>query len=81
MQVFDGNAKYQTQWNNLMRPCGLFVTRGKNPLAAIGEPDNIASTICVRGWTSDDLGRLGKARSAEVSPDQGIRIGSADERL
>ena len=51
VQVFDGNGKYQTQWNNLMRPCGLFVKRGKNPLAAIGEPDNIASTICVRGWT------------------------------
>jgi hypothetical protein len=23
VKVFDGNGKYQTQWNNLMRPCGL----------------------------------------------------------
>lgn len=37
VQVFDGNGKYQGQWNNLARPCGLFVARGKNPLAFIGE--------------------------------------------
>ncbi len=37
IQVFDGNGKYQTQWHNLMRPCGLFVTRGKAPLAIVGE--------------------------------------------
>ena len=30
VQVFDSNGKYETQWHNLMRPCGLFVTRGKN---------------------------------------------------
>jgi hypothetical protein len=44
------------------------------------QPDNIASTICVRGWTR--IIRLPReCTSAEVSPDQGIRIGSADERL
>jgi DNA-binding beta-propeller fold protein YncE len=45
VQVFDGNGKYQTQWNNLMRPCGLFVTRGKNPLAVVGElgPETVAT--------------------------------------
>ncbi len=37
VQVFDGNGKYETQWNNLMRPCGLFVARGKNPMAVVGE--------------------------------------------
>ncbi len=37
VQVFDGNGRYQGQWNNLARPCGLFVTRGGNPLAFIGE--------------------------------------------
>ena len=31
VQVFDGKGKYQAQWNNLMRPCGLFVARGKQP--------------------------------------------------
>jgi DNA-binding beta-propeller fold protein YncE len=45
VQVFDSNGKYQTQWNNLMRPCGLFVTRGKDPLAIIGElgPETVAT--------------------------------------
>lgn len=37
VQVFDGKGWYQTQWNNLMRPCGLFVARGNSPLAFIGE--------------------------------------------
>ena len=45
VQVFDGNGKYETQWNNLARPCGLFVTRGKNPVAVIGElgPETVAT--------------------------------------
>ena len=45
VQVFDGNGKYQSQWNNLARPCGLFVARGKNPLAFIGElgPESVAT--------------------------------------
>jgi hypothetical protein len=37
VQVFDGNGKYAGQWNNLARPCGLYVARGKDPLAFIGE--------------------------------------------
>src|ERR1700738_3691782 len=37
VQVFDSNGKFETQWHNLMRPCGLFVTRGKEPIAVVGE--------------------------------------------
>jgi DNA-binding beta-propeller fold protein YncE len=37
VQVFDGNGKYETQWNNLHRPCGLFCCRGKSPTFVIGE--------------------------------------------
>jgi hypothetical protein len=45
VQVFDGNGKYQGQWNNLARPCGLYVARGKDPLAFIGElgPETVAT--------------------------------------
>jgi DNA-binding beta-propeller fold protein YncE len=45
VQVFDSNGKYETQWHNLMRPCGLFVTRGREPIAVIGElgPETVAS--------------------------------------
>ena len=32
VQVFDGNGKYETQWNNLHRPCGLFMPPGKCPV-------------------------------------------------
>jgi hypothetical protein len=28
IQVFDGDGRYETQWNNLHRPCGLFMTPG-----------------------------------------------------
>ena len=28
VQVFDGNGKYETQWNNLHRPCGIFMPHG-----------------------------------------------------
>jgi DNA-binding beta-propeller fold protein YncE len=37
VQVFDGNGRYETQWNNLHRPSGLFMTGGKCPLCYIAE--------------------------------------------
>jgi len=37
VQVFDVDGKYETQWNNLHRPCGLFMPRGKCPHCFIGE--------------------------------------------
>src|SRR5437762_27323 len=37
VQVFDGNGKYEAQWNNLHRPCGLFMPYSRNPVCYIGE--------------------------------------------
>ena len=38
VQVFDGNGKYETQWNNLHRPCGLSLLRRQTAeFAIIGE--------------------------------------------
>src|SRR5579883_3173925 len=37
VQVFDGNGKYETQWNNLHRPCGLYMPHGHKPVCYIGE--------------------------------------------
>ncbi len=37
VQVFDGNGKYETQWANLHRPCGLYMPPGKQPICYIGE--------------------------------------------
>jgi len=37
VQVFDGNGKYEAQWNNLHRPCGLYMHNTKHPVCYIGE--------------------------------------------
>lgn len=37
VQVFNGDGKYETQWNNMHRPCGLYCESGRNPLFFIGE--------------------------------------------
>jgi DNA-binding beta-propeller fold protein YncE len=37
VQVFDGNGKYEAQWNNLHRPCGLCMGNEASPLYYIGE--------------------------------------------
>ena len=37
VQVFDGNGKYETQWNNLHRPCALHCCGGKQPNFIVGE--------------------------------------------
>jgi DNA-binding beta-propeller fold protein YncE len=37
VQVFDGNGRYETQWNNLHRPCGLYMPACRDPLCYIGE--------------------------------------------
>ena len=43
VQVFDGNGRYETQWNNLHRPCGLYMPPGKCPVCYIGELGSVAS--------------------------------------
>ena len=37
VQVFNGEGKYETQWNFLHRPCGLCIGQGVKPLCYIGE--------------------------------------------
>src|ERR1700687_5954902 len=37
VQVFDGNGKYEAQWNNMHRPCGLYVEPRRHPVCYIGE--------------------------------------------
>jgi len=37
VQVFDGNGRYETQWNNLHRPCALCCCGGKRPNFIVGE--------------------------------------------
>ena len=44
VQVFDRNGRYETQWNNLFRPCALHMQRGRNALMYIGELSPMART-------------------------------------
>jgi DNA-binding beta-propeller fold protein YncE len=37
VQVFDPSGRYETQWGNLHRPCGLFVERGSAPTVFVSE--------------------------------------------
>src|SRR4051794_27359735 len=37
VQVFDGNGKFETQWQNLNRPCGLCMPYGHQPIFFVGE--------------------------------------------
>ena len=37
VQVFDGNGRYETQWVNMHRPCGLYCCRGPQLRFLIGE--------------------------------------------
>src|ERR1700674_2978291 len=37
VQVFDGRGRFETQWNNLHRPCGLCAQGDRQPIFYIGE--------------------------------------------
>ena len=37
VQVFDGNGRYEAQWNNLHRPCGLYMPYARQPVCYVGE--------------------------------------------
>lgn len=37
IQIFDGNGRYEGQWNNLHRPSAFFMTPGPCPLCFVGE--------------------------------------------
>ena len=36
-KVFDGQGRYETQWVNMHRPCGLYCCAGNQPRFIIGE--------------------------------------------
>ena len=73
IQVFDGNGKYETQWNNLHRPCGLFMPGGKCPICYVGElgpvepvnrdVPNLGPRVTIVDNTGKRLSRLGGLRA------------------
>jgi DNA-binding beta-propeller fold protein YncE len=78
IQVFDGDGKYETQWNNLHRPSGLFMTAGKCPICYVGEigpymdvnrhVPNLGPRVSILDHKGQLLGRLAREPSAGVEP-------------
>ncbi len=74
VQVFDGNGKYETQWNNLHRPNGMCLGpnggHGTDPLCYIGEGGpageinkdwpNIGARVSIHTLKGKVVARLGK---------------------
>ena len=78
VQVFDGEGRYQAQWNNLHRPCALYMPPGKCPVCFIGElgpglavnrnMPNIGPRIAVVDHTGKRLARIGSAGGPGLGP-------------
>ena len=73
VQVFDGNGAYETQWNNLHRPCGLFMEAGRQAdllyrrawSGACCQPGtpNLGARVSIVTNEGKLLARLGASRS------------------
>jgi sugar lactone lactonase YvrE len=70
VQIFDGDGRFETQWNNLHRPNGMCMALGANPLVYIGEGGpsgeinrdwpNIGPRVSIHTHKGQVLARLGK---------------------
>ena len=82
VQVFDGNGKYETQWNNLHRPSGLYMPTGKCPICYIGEcgpvmgvnraSPNLGPRVSIVDNKGKLLARFGDVAGAGNAPGQFI---------
>ena len=86
VQVFDGNGRYETQWNNLHRPCGLYMPYSHNPVCYIGElsVNRLNANLGPRVSIVDNQGKLlsrigdpfaGQAPTAFIGP-HGLTVDS-----
>ena len=67
VQIFDSNGRFETQWNNLHRPCAIFIS--EDQLVYIGElgwglsvnenHPNLGPRITVMNTKGERLGRIG----------------------
>ena len=78
VQIFDGEGRYQGQWNNIHRPCALFMPAGKCPVCYIGElgpgmavnrnVPNIGPRLSVVDHTGKRLARIGARTGPGLGP-------------
>ena len=93
VQVFDTNGKYEAQWNNLHRPCGLFMPRGECPHCFIGElgpgmpvnrkMPNLGPRLTIVDNKGNRLARLGGEEGLVNAPEKfmaphGLAVDSQD---
>ena len=77
VQVFDRNGRFETQWNNLHRPCGMYMRAERGALCYIAEAGtglsinrhmpNIGPRVCVLALDGKQLAQLGS-----LPPGQGL---------
>jgi len=72
VQVFDEKGRYVAQWNNLHRPCGLYIHDGLayvgqllTSLSVNADYPNIGACVSIHDLTGRRLARLGAARAGE----------------
>ena len=78
VQVFDTAGRYETQWNNLHRPCGLYMPRGECPHCVVGELGpgmpvnqeypNLGPRLSIMTSSGELLARLGGEDGAGPEP-------------
>ncbi len=69
VQIFDDRGRYQGQWNNLHRPCGMFADRRQGDLFYIGElgtalavnkqVPNVGNRVSILSAKGDLVARVG----------------------
>jgi hypothetical protein len=80
VQVFDGDGKYETQWNNMHRPSGMYMPPGKCPICYVGEigpyyefnrgAPNLGPRISILSSKGELLARLGVVPTTGTGPGQ-----------
>jgi len=80
VQVFDGNGKYEAQWNNLHRPCALHCCGGKRPNFIVGElgpgmpvnrkVPNLGPRLTIVDTQGKRIARLGGENGPGLKPGQ-----------
>jgi len=75
VQVFDSQGKYQTQWNNMHRPCGMHIGGAGEQLCYVGELapgmainekyPNLGPRVSIYNRKGERLARLGDIRPGD----------------
>jgi DNA-binding beta-propeller fold protein YncE len=77
IQIFDPNGKYETQWNNMHRPCALYMDGAReDPLCYVGElgpgysvnkdAPNLGHRVDIYNKAGNRLARLGDVKAGEA---------------